>query len=189
MKTKIILIVIFILMVLAQWYIPLKMIKGSEDILLTGTEFMFRTAPVDPYDAFRGKYVQLNFRDNIYTTPDSTYQYKEMVYVSVEKGTDGFTTIKSVSKKEPIDSDNYIKASISSFYKTNNNVFEMRIQYPFDRYYMDEFKAPKADSLYNKSTQDTLQTVYAIVAVKRGEAVLKEVKIGEVSLVDYFKNH
>ena len=51
----------FGLMVAAQWLVPLWNIVGSERVLTQGRPFLFRTAPVDPYDWFRGEYVQLGY--------------------------------------------------------------------------------------------------------------------------------
>jgi len=47
-------ILIFALVALAQLYVPAKMVWNQESILEEGTEYKFKTAPVDPNDPFRG---------------------------------------------------------------------------------------------------------------------------------------
>ena len=42
---------------------PLSIAWKYENTLRNGRQFMFRTKPVDPYDAFRGRYVTLAFED------------------------------------------------------------------------------------------------------------------------------
>ena len=66
MSTKIIVIIAFIFMVFAQWYVPSKMILDREDILKNGEEFKFLTQPIDPSDPFRGKYITLNSEMSIF---------------------------------------------------------------------------------------------------------------------------
>ena len=59
----------------------------------------------------------------------------------------------------------------------------------FDRYYMDEYKAKPAEDLYRKNNRrnDSLNTTYALVAIKDGEAVLKDVLINEKSIKDHIE--
>ncbi|HUR30287.1 MAG TPA: GDYXXLXY domain-containing protein, partial [Saprospiraceae bacterium] len=80
---KIILPIAFAIMVLVQLYVPASMIMESEKVLKEGKEFKFKTAPVDPTDPFRGKYVELNFDAINFRGPiRDTFNYGEMVYVS-----------------------------------------------------------------------------------------------------------
>ncbi len=65
MNTKKLLLVAFILVALAQLYVPTKMILNRENVLANGTDFKFRTAPIDPNDPFRGKYVNLQYENNV----------------------------------------------------------------------------------------------------------------------------
>ncbi len=58
MKNKI-LIAAFFCVALLQIYTPVSMIIARESTLKEGVLFRFKTAPVDPYDAFRGRYVAL----------------------------------------------------------------------------------------------------------------------------------
>ena len=64
MKNKTTYIILFILVVIAQWFVPMQMITEQEDVIATGKTLKFKTAPIDPYDAFRGKYIFLNFENN-----------------------------------------------------------------------------------------------------------------------------
>lgn len=41
--------------------------------------------PVDPYDAFRGRYIYLNFTNTVVTNPkDSEIEYNKSVYVLLD---------------------------------------------------------------------------------------------------------
>ena len=59
-------IVLFVLVALAQLYVPAKMIWDQEDVLKNGSEYKFKTDPVDPNDPFRGKYITLSFDNNTF---------------------------------------------------------------------------------------------------------------------------
>lgn len=52
---------LFALLCVAQWAVPLAMVQRAERTLSEGTAYRFRTAPVDPADPFRGRYVTLDF--------------------------------------------------------------------------------------------------------------------------------
>ena len=46
---------LFVLMVVAQIFVPARMIWKQERMLAKGTEFKFLTRTVDPSDPFRGQ--------------------------------------------------------------------------------------------------------------------------------------
>lgn len=53
----------FTAMVLVQIVLPLRTVYQHETILRSGNVYKFSTAPVDPNDPFRGRYVSLGFRN------------------------------------------------------------------------------------------------------------------------------
>ena len=55
---------LFSMMVIAQLAVPCWMAYSMETVLLQGTPWRFKTAPVDPYDIFRGKFVALAVEQN-----------------------------------------------------------------------------------------------------------------------------
>ena len=65
MDKKKILLVLFILVAIVQISFSASMIINREITLKSGKQFKFRTAPVDPYDAFRGRYVALTLEEDI----------------------------------------------------------------------------------------------------------------------------
>lgn len=181
MHNKKILLVAFILIAVVQLFIPAKMILDREDVLATGKEYKFQTAPIDPNDPFRGKYVALQFKENVIVTKDSSdWITNETIYITFKTDQEGFASIKSVSKKEPTDSIYYLKAKVN--YLTNQRSNRVIIDYPFDRYYMDESKAKKAELIYIESQIDTNQVAYALINIKNGDAVLKDVLINEIPI-------
>ncbi len=173
----------FVLMVLVQLYVPSRMIFHNEVVLVSGTAYKFKAAPVDPNDPFRGKYITLSFDENSFQTADtSVWEQGATIYVDLTTDSAGFAKVLDISRTEPMDREDYVKASIS--YSVTDTMTMVFIEYPFDRFYMEESKAPEAGIAYNESVMDTNQVTYAIVVVKKGEAVVKDVMIDDVSIVD-----
>ena len=61
MSAKSIKISLFVVLALAQLYFPASMIWEQQKTIKGGKAFRFETAPVDPNDPFRGKYITLEF--------------------------------------------------------------------------------------------------------------------------------
>ena len=181
MIKKKILLSVFILVALVQLFVPAKMILDREDILDMGKEYKFKTEPIDPNDPFRGKYITLLYEEDVIEIQNENDWIRgEIIYVFLTTDNEGFAKIKSVSKENPTDNQDFLKTKVS--HVTGNGSNKLRIDYPFDRYYMEESKAYDAELTYRKSQLDTSQIAYALVSIKDGEAVLKDVLINGVSI-------
>ena len=183
MNSKKLILAAFILLALVQLYVPAKMILEREKILEKGVEFKFKTAPIDPNDPFRGKYINLQYENNVIEIQNEDEWFSgEDIYVILAKDNNGFAKIKSVSKTKPSNEISFAKAKVN-FISTDDSQ-KLIVEYPFDRYYMEESKAVEAENVYRNSLTDTSQNVYALVKIKDGEAVLKDVLINDVSIRD-----
>ena len=67
-------------------------------------------------------------------------------------------------------------------YVTEGGDNRLTVDFPFDRYYMEESKAIEAERTYRESQLDTNQVAYALVSIKDGESVLKDVLIDGVPI-------
>ena len=176
----------FLLIAIVQLYVPAKMIYDQEVVLLNGNEYKFKAAPIDPNDPFRGKYITLRFEANTYTVQNiNEWAINEEVFVQIQNDTTGFAQIKNVSKKRPDNDPDYIKAKIA--FLIEDGKVNMRIEYPFDRFYMEETKAQAAEDMYRESIVDSTQVAYALVNIRNGEAVIRDVLINGTSISDLVK--
>ncbi len=181
MINKKILLSVFIIVALVQLYVPASMILEREDILDKGREYKFKTEPIDPSDPFRGKYITLRFEENmIEIQNEADWLRGEIIYVFLTTDNEGFTKIQSVSKENPTINQDFLKTKVR--YVTRNGSNQLTIDFPFDRYYMEESKAYDAELIYRESQLDTNQIAYALVSIKDGDAVLKDVLINGVSI-------
>lgn len=185
---------LFILIALIQLATPIKSIYNQEQILANGKEFKFKTAPVDPNDPFRGKFVTLRFKENtIKVAPYKKWNRGEEIFASIEENEHGFAQLLNVSKEAPSNHKYYILAKIQRIITTKNennkisNV-ELQIQYPFNRFYMEESKAKAAEDLYRKASANKKTLSYALVNIKNGKATLKDVMIDGVSIREVIIN-
>ena len=178
---------VFIIIVIVQLSIPASIVFRGERIIANGKEFKFKTAPVDPNDPFRGKYIALRYSANRYTVYNTAiWERNKPVYVILTTDTEGFAKISDITSYPPDENTDFVKASID-YINADSITTTLIIRYPFDRYYMEETKSLEAENIYRESLSDTSKNTYALVNVKNGAAVLKAVMINEISIKDLIK--
>lgn len=179
-------LILFGFMCLAQWAIPGKMIYDSENIISDGAVYKFRTEPIDPSDPFRGKYIILRFEANSIEFEDSTdFQAGQQIFVTFTTDSAGFAKVDDIHRTRP-EAENYLQTTVD--YVTNYQD-EHRVEFnlPFDRFYLEESKAPRAEQLYRDAQRDSTQVAYALVNMGAGQAVIKNVIINDKPIVDLIR--
>jgi uncharacterized membrane-anchored protein len=179
MNSKILIALAFLLVAAAQIYTPAEMINGREAVIANGKMFKFNTEPVDPADVMRGRYINLYFRENkLELDGKNSYINGQDAYIVLEEDENGYAKISKLSKEKPAETTDYLKIKIGNVVP-NENPTSVFIDYPFDRFYMEENKAPKAEKLYNDSRLHSAKPTYAIVMVLDGVGVLTDVLIDD----------
>lgn len=186
MKSKTLIISLFVVMVAVQWLVPLWKIQGSQETLTSGNEYKFRLAPVDPEDPFRGKYLNLTFEANrIDVIPPPRWESGEKAFVTVEEDSQGFAQIKELSKEKPDPDADYIRVDVRSV--MGEDTMMVFIQYPFDRYYINEKMADPIQKMILENQSDTTKLNYALVRVRSGQAALEKLYLDDVPLEEWYK--
>lgn len=179
---KKILIAAFILLVLVQWFVPGKMIWDKDTVIRKGKTFRFETEPVDPADPFRGRYIILDFKMDTFTVQDQLlYNSDQVVYVLLTEDSNGFARIADVITEKPSNNQNYVTAT--GFINSYDEHSMMHITYPFTEFYLQEFKAPKAEQDFREAMADSTKKTYALVKVLNGDAVIENVYVNDKPLV------
>ena len=163
--------------------VPASMIWSKERVLSEGEVFKFRTAPVDPYDAFRGRYVALAFQEH--SAPlrsGQSFERGQEVYAIVEKAEDGFARFTRVETQAPAQGD-YVRVRVTHVYPKHDVSFDL----PFDRFYMNERLAPGAEKAYAELSRDEKSEACALVRVKDGQAAIEQVFVSGIPLADFAK--
>jgi len=177
----------FIIVALVQWYVPLSMVQESEATLAGGDELFFLTAPVDPSDPFRGKYITLTFEEESQTL-DTVPQYytDQELFASFTIDSAGFADLVSLHEEDPDEESPWvIKVKVINAFVYLDSVQTVVLKFPFDRFYLEESKASDAEKAYWESVAvtDSTSRSYAVVRIKDRRAVLTDVRIGDKSIV------
>jgi len=175
----------FILLAVAQIAVSAIRIRKWEDVLRTGTRIRLRTVPVDPSDAFRGRYVALNFEEE--TVPlalGPELKRGEEVYALFQKDEDGFGRIEKLVKDRPSEG---IYLRIKVYYPGQSDN-EIHLRFPFERFYLEEEIAPAAEQAYESRSEDDKRDAYVTVRIKNGYGVLENLFIAGKPIVEFLRD-
>src|SRR5437763_9025513 len=146
-------VVIFILVALAQLSVPAVLAWGRIQTLAHGRAWKFKTAPVDPEDAIRGRYIRLSYAIEEFSQSERV-NWKSPIYVALKEGADGFAQIDHISQA-PITGDNVVQADAGGWSESDKMHI---IALPFRTYWVTEKIAPEAEQAHrNHSTRNNQQ--------------------------------
>jgi len=170
-------LIVFALVALAQLAVPGSLIWKREHTLRQGHLWKFRTAPVDPVDVFRGRYVALHFDvETQEISPPPNSNYSDKVFITLKANGEGFAEIDEVSTTKP-PGDDFMEAQLSG--KT--------IALPFNKYWVTERDAPAAETAYQNLSRRGNQNAYVTVRVFRGDAAIEQLYLDNQPLGEYLR--
>jgi uncharacterized membrane-anchored protein len=170
----------FGLLCVVQLAVPAVTAVNYQRTATRGEVFKFRCEPVDPADLFRGRYVALGIRERTVTTDlDRTYAAGDRLYVRLLTGEDGFAKLGEASAEPPSEGP-YLSARVDR--QTGRSV---RLEMPFDRYYLAEELAEDADRAYREMTSGGRKDAYVTVRVRDGKAAPEELYLDGLPLREY----
>lgn len=174
---KRIIVITLLAVCIVQLAVPAWMIKRRENTLKLGEVFHFKTQPVDPYDAFRGRFVALNFEAAVITnlTHTADYERRQRLYAKIVTNEQGYAEIESLHK-------NKIEGTcIPVRYQWNS-----RVTLPIDRFYLEESLAPEAERLYRQhNMRGASSNTYAVVRIYNAFPVIEDLIIDGQSVYTY----
>lgn len=159
-------IILYSVSMLILFCIPIYTIAINSNTLEDGTEYLFKVRAFDPYDMFRGNYLNISFQENSIRGHCVDYQKNnnsDEYYVTIKKDEDGFAYFQHISLTKPQNTTDYFKTTGS--YSINSETYI--IDTP-TRYYMNEKKSLKAEQTYRTNINNT----YVKVRVKNGKMVI-----------------
>ncbi|HEV3409605.1 MAG TPA: GDYXXLXY domain-containing protein [Chthoniobacterales bacterium] len=173
-------LVIFLVLALVQVSVPASMIWKRQRTLREGRVWKFRTAPVDPVDAMRGRYLILSFTAERFRW-DAPLTWEDKLFYVTLKEEDGFAVVESVSY-EPRSGDNVVRAENYGYYEGH-----LRIGFPFDRFWLSEGDAQAAEAAYMAHSRPESANAYALVRVTNGDAAIEDIYIADQPLREYLR--
>jgi GDYXXLXY protein len=172
---------------LAQLAVPLSMIARYEATLSHGTAFRVRTTPVDPVDAFRGRYVRLRLALDPVEL-DRSFAWNRAVWVTLEAGPDGFAKVGKVWTTRPAQG-SYLEAHVTPLAWRDGAPVLGRYQVVLapDRYYMEESKAPRAEAAVRSPGPGLRRDAWVTLRVRDGIGAVERLWVDGVPVEEYLR--
>lgn len=167
-------VILYTLSILILFGIPIYTIVTNDTTLKDGTEYLFKVQAFDPYDMFRGNYLNISFKEDSVNVNLLEDYNSEECYVTIDTGAEGFAYFRSISFTKP--------KNISNYFKTTGYYSSYSKKYIIDtptRYYMNENKSLNAEKIYRDNSDNT----YVKVRVKNGKMVIVGVYVNNI-LID-----
>ena len=177
-------VAIFLVVALIQLSVPASVVWKREKTLRQGRVWKFKTEPVDPIDAIRGRYVALRVaaeKARPAERPSGDFMAGDVVYVTLKEDADGFAQVDQISTAL-LKGDNVIKAKGGYFH----DGWEY-IVFPFDRLWLGETIAPEAETAYRENSRREKENAYVTVRVRDGDAALEQLFIDNQPLREYLR--
>jgi uncharacterized membrane-anchored protein len=170
---------IFLVVALAQLAVPASMIWKRQQTFREGRVWKFRTAPIDPVDAVRGRYLSLRFDAETFIRPDEFKAERPMIYATLKEDENGFATIDELSN-DPRVGDDVVQVQNNGFWDG-----KMRVRFPFDTLWVTEADASAADAALAAHSRRGNVDAYVTVRVRSGDAAIENLYLGGETLRDY----
>jgi hypothetical protein len=181
-------IALFVVVAVVQLAVATGAIVKSELALRTGEAFRFRIQPVDPVDAFRGRYVAIRFAVDRAPAPDDLELRRgKFVCVPIEVDEDGFAAL-GLAELEPPPSGAYLRLRAGGVYPDEDGNRYVWISLPFRRFYMDEDLAPEAERAVWAGRRGQREASIG-VRIRHGVGVIEELYIDDVPIHQWLEEN
>ena len=172
----------------AQLAVPLAMIWKRERVIAKGETVFFESRPVDPFDAFRGRFITLGIFDTAKWTdkvPESG-RFSGKIWVRFTKDKDGIMRAAEARRTKTNGKGIWLRIPFNaSIHTGENGDRNVHIDLPFDRFYMEEKSAIEADKRLPRGRNSNRSV--AVVRVFNGEAVLTDVLVDGQPIREFLK--
>lgn len=177
---------VFAVAAVAQWLLPLSGIWQHERVISRGTLVKIECGAPDPYDPLRGRYLAVRPTQSSVSKPEGFPRGGGFtpVWATLEAGDDGLARIRSVSL-ELVSGPTVIPLT-ARWCGTTNGTDVISLEWPFDRFYLNERLAPDADKLVAEWSRDRKKTV-AEVHLLDSRAILTDILLDGVSIREVVK--
>jgi len=167
-------LILFVALAVAQLAVAGRAIFLSEIALRRGEVYRFRLAPVDPVDAFRGRYVALRFAEDRAPIADDAPDFsREKVCVPLVVDDEGFATFGSPTL-EVAENGAYLRLRSGVDFHDDEGQRRLSLALPFRRYYMTEELAKEVDrSLWRRG----IRPAWVTVRVRDGLGVIEDLYV------------
>jgi uncharacterized membrane-anchored protein len=177
-------IVIFLVVALAQLAVPASVVWKRGRTLVYGRVWKFKTEPVDPVDAIRGRYISLKLAaEKAREQPEPSGELKPstQIYVTLKEDAEGFAHVDQINTNR-ITGDDVVQ--VETGYWSDG---WLHVHFPFDKFWVAEQIAPEAERVYRENSRRGKENAYVTVRVRNGDAALEQLYIDNQPLADYLR--
>jgi uncharacterized membrane-anchored protein len=174
--------IFWIVLALVQLAVPASMIIKAERVKRLGAEVRLVLAPVDPEDPFRGRYMALSFEiEREVLAKPLGLRDDVPLFLELTVSENGFAKGAALSVARPA-SGLYVEIPSSGWHEaTWEAKAGIRVQLPFQRFYVNETRAPAieaaAQQLINARRENPdAPPVFARARVAGGQVVLLSIE-------------
>lgn len=176
---------LWLLVAAAMLAVPIWMIYSHEEVRHAGEVFLFKTAPIDPRDPFRGEYVSLAFEAergpwNCEGLAERKDEPDPELYAALDHDAYGFAVITGLSLQPPAQGP-YVKVRTRGWWRRQASNEVQQVELPFDRYYLQEGQGRRTEELmmpgHRNETGTGPRESWAVVRVHNGRAVVEDLVV------------
>ena len=179
---------VFAAAAVAQWLLPLAGIWQHERVISRGTLVRIECVAPDPYDPLRGRFLAVRPAGSRVPKPEGMVGRDAVpVWATLEEGDDGLSRIQSLSI-EPVSGPTVIRLMAKwPDWERQTTAETVLVEWPFDRFYLNERLAPDADKLVAERFREGQEQPVAEIRLLDGRAVLTDVLVDGVSIREIVK--
>jgi hypothetical protein len=192
MKHKALLLSAYVLVALAQLFVPYQMISKEADYALSGREFQFRIRHnrTDGYrggysgSTVQGKFIWLQFEENQFRVSDrKEWELGQTVYVTFTTDSMGYAAVRDVTKTRPATSD-WVKAKA---FMNNRDTTILSLVYPFNNYYIEDKDTRDIDTAFTRKMNDPVSSICLKVNIKENQFIVNDLMVDSLTFKEFVK--
>lgn len=167
---------------------PLYKTLSYEFPISNPSVFRFEMAGLDPYDAFRGRYLAISPRIDTVVIKDANFSNKRYVYASIGRNKDGFAQVTGLYAEKP----DTVSLKIRTPYPDRHakglkdGEAAYAAELPFKRFFMNEREARKAEEIMNRMIRRGAKLAIVIKIYSDGNYSAEDIEIEGRSIREYF---
>jgi uncharacterized membrane-anchored protein len=177
----------FAVVVAAQLAVPAWLLIEREWTLRDGQVYKFKTRPVDPADAFRGRYVWLGLEPGLIKVPDANqWHYDRKAFAVLGTDTNGFAIVERLEREAPA---GQVAVRVHVGWPDLKKG-EVHINWTgLDRFYMTENKAPAAEAAYREHSRRAKKNCHVTVRIRGTHAQIENLFIENKPIHEWLREH
>ncbi len=197
-KTDLIRLICYLIFVGLALIYPIRLIMSFEYPGVQPGVYRFKAGAYDPYDPLRGRYIRLSLLPERLSIPDDVKispGFKGDMLAVLTTGEDGFAAITELLPAGAVPPGGRDVIRVSKVYVRGTwkqgrlqRPYHYRFQLPFNRFYLNEELAPKAENLLRGIKFPSNRVAALVKVYANGNFMLEDLLVDGIPIRQYLKN-